>query len=177
MEALKLFQEYMGTGLIMIWFLVSLLYLWVTEKRKHIRILFVYVPLVLLLVFFNPLVAKIISGLADGEIYYRILWLLPVTPVVAFTAVSLCGKLRGYLKYVGIMAALILFMLSGSLIYRNPYFQKAENVYHVPQSVVDICDAIEVPGREVMAVFPESFCSMSASTAIWCVCLMAVILS
>ena len=113
MEALKLFQEYMGTGLIMIWFLVSLLYLWVTEKRKHIRILFVYVPLVLLLVFFNPLVAKIISGLADGEIYYRILWLLPVTPVVAFTAVS-----------------------------------------HVPQSVVDICDAIEVPGREVMAVFP-----------------------
>ncbi len=154
MEALKLFQEYMGTGLIMIWFLVSLLYLWMTEKRKHIRILFVYVPLVLLLVFFNPLVAKIISGLADGEIYYRILWLLPVTPVVAFTAVSLCGKLRGYLKYVGITVALILFMLSGSLIYRNPYFQKAENVYHVPQSVVDICDAIEVPGREVMAVFP-----------------------
>ena len=34
MEALKLFQEYMGTGLIMIWFLVSLLYLWVTEKRN-----------------------------------------------------------------------------------------------------------------------------------------------
>ena len=93
MEALKLFQEYMGTGLIMIWFLVSLLYLWVTEKRKYIRILFVYVPLVLLLVFFNPVVAKIISGLADGEIYYRILWLLPVTPVVAFTAVSLCGCL------------------------------------------------------------------------------------
>lgn len=177
MEALKLFQEYMGTGLIMIWFLVSLLYLWVTEKRKHIRILFVYVPLVLLLVFFNPLVAKIISGLADGEIYYRILWLLPVTPVVAFTAVSLCGKLRGYLKYVGITAALILFMLSGSLIYRNPYFQKAENVYHVPQSVVDICDAIEVPGREVMAVFPGEFCSMSASTAIWYACLMAAILS
>ena len=24
-----------------------------------------------------------------------------MTPVVAFTAVSLCGKLRGYLKYVG----------------------------------------------------------------------------
>ena len=45
MEALKLFQEYMGTGLIMIWFLVSLLYLWVTEKRKYIRILFVYVKI------------------------------------------------------------------------------------------------------------------------------------
>ena len=154
MEALKLFQEYMGTGLIMIWFLISLLYLWLTEKRKHIRVMFLYVPLVLLFVFFTPLVAKLVSGLADGEIYYRILWLLPVTPVIACAAVDFCGKLVGYRKYVGITAALILFMLSGSLIYRNPYFQKAENVYHVPTSVVDICDAIEVPGREVMAVFP-----------------------
>ena len=75
MDALKLFQEYMGTGLIVLWFLVSLLYLWLTEKRKYIRVMFLYVPLVLLLVFFNPLVAKIVSQMADGEIYYRILWL------------------------------------------------------------------------------------------------------
>ena len=60
MDALKLFQEYMGTGLIVLWFLVSLLYLWLTEKRKYIRVMFLYVPLVLLLVFFNPLVAKIV---------------------------------------------------------------------------------------------------------------------
>lgn len=154
MEALKLFQEYMGTGLIMIWFLVSLLYLWLTEKKKHIRVMFLYVPLLLLLVFFNPLVARIISRMADGEIYYRILWLLPVTPVIAFGTVRFCGKLAGWKRYVGITAGILLFMMSGSLIYRNPYFQKAENVYHVPQSVVDICDAIEVPGREVMAAFP-----------------------
>ena len=95
MEALKLFQEYMGTGLIMIWFLISLLYLWLTEKRKHIRVMFLYVPLLLLFVFFNPLVAKLVSGLADGEIYYRILWLLPVTPVIAYAAVDFCGKLVG----------------------------------------------------------------------------------
>ena len=67
MDALKLFQEYMGTGLIVLWFLVSLLYLWLTEKRKYIRVMFLYVPLVLLLVFFNPLVAKIVSQMADGE--------------------------------------------------------------------------------------------------------------
>lgn len=154
MEALKLFQEYMGTGLIMIWFLVSLLYLWLTEKRKHIRVMFLYVPFVLLLVFFNPLVAKVVSSMADGEIYYRILWLLPVTPVTAFGTVSFCGKLSGRKKYVGITVGLVVFMVSGSLIYRNPFFQRAENAYHVPQSVVDICDAIEVPGREVMAAFP-----------------------
>ena len=35
MDALKLFQEYMVTGLIVLWFLVSLLYLWITEKIKY----------------------------------------------------------------------------------------------------------------------------------------------
>lgn len=154
MDALKLFQEYMGTGLIVIWFLISLLYLWLTEKRKHIRVMLLYVPLLLLLIFFNPLVARVISHMADGEIYYRILWLLPVTPVTAFGTVSFCGQLAGRKKYVGITAAVVLFMVSGSLIYRNLFFQRAENVYHVPESVADICDAIEVPGREVMAAFP-----------------------
>ena len=45
-------------------------------------------------------------------------------------------------------------LLSGSLIYKNENFRKADNLYHIPQTVVDICDAIEVEGREVMAVFP-----------------------
>ena len=115
MDALKLFQEYMGTGLIVLWFLVSLLYLWLTEKRKYIRVMFLYVPLVLLLVFFNPLVAKIVSQMADGEIYYRILWLLPVTPVIAFGTVQLCGKLAGRKRYGGITLAIVLFTISGSL--------------------------------------------------------------
>ena len=44
--------------------------------------------------------------------------------------------------------------VSGSLIYSSPLFSKAENLYHVPDSVVHICDAINVPGREVMAAFP-----------------------
>ena len=56
---------------------------------------------------------------------------------------------------MGITAAIVVFVVSGGLIYRNPFFQRAENAYHVPQSVVDICDAIEVPGREVMAAFPR----------------------
>ena len=43
-------------------------------------------------------------------------------------------------------------MLSGSLVYTSPHFSRAENLYHVPQPVVDICDAISEPG--VKAAFP-----------------------
>ena len=153
-QALNLLQEYMGTGLIVSMFLISLIYLWIVEKRKPVRILFIYVPVILLLVFFNPLFAKLVYRVADDEIYYRILWLLPMTIVTAFAIVDVFGKLEGVKKAAfGVVSALVV-MISGSFIYNNPYFERAENLYHVPQTVVDICDAIEVEGREVKAVFP-----------------------
>lgn len=153
-EVSLLFREYMGTGLIVVWFVISVIYLLAVEKRKQIRILFLYTPILLLLLYFNPLFARLVYGLAGDEIYYRILWLLPITVVNAYAAAVLYGRARGKWKAAaaGFLAGLI--MISGSYIYHNPYFSKAENQYHVPQSVVDICDAIKVEGREVMAVFP-----------------------
>lgn len=149
-----LFREYMGAGLIMIFYLVSLIYLWMREKRKFVRILFVYVPVVLLLLFFNPLFAKILYGLLGDEIYYRMLWLLPVTVTVAYTAASIYGSLSDRNRATFALAAAAGIAVSGSFIYNNQYFQKAENIYHVPDSVVHICDAIAVPGREIQAAFP-----------------------
>lgn len=151
---MDLFREYMGTGLIVMLFLISLIYLWVKEERKYVRILFVYVPMILLLLFFNPLFAGLMYRLADDEIYYRILWLLPITVTVAFAAVTLYGRLSDKNRTVFALAAAAGIVFSGSYIYSNPYFGRAENLYHVPQSVVHICDAIIVPGREVQAAFP-----------------------
>ncbi len=172
-EAITLFREYMGTGLIVIWFILSMIYLWVNEKRKYIRILFLYMPLVLLLMYFNPLFAELVFRVVGDEIYYRIMWLLPVTIVNAYTCVCIYGQIAqsepssGQRERTGVgewkrklppaLAAVCMggvIVVSGSYIYANPFFHKAENLYHVPDSVVHICDMIRVPGREVMAVFP-----------------------
>lgn len=45
-------------------------------------------------------------------------------------------------------------MVSGSLVYQSPHFRQAQNVYHVPQAVVEICDAIQSGDTPVKAVFP-----------------------
>ncbi|MCM1063936.1 MAG: hypothetical protein NC420_05565 [Eubacterium sp.] len=150
----NLFWEYMGTGLVVILYLLSLIWLWVKEERKYVRILFVYVPVTLLALFFNPLFAKVVYRLAGDEIYYRILWLLPITVTIAFAAASVYGRLSDKSRIVFALAVAAGIVMSGSYIYNNPHFQKAENLYHMPDSVVHICDAIAVPGREVQAVFP-----------------------
>lgn len=157
-DAVELFRNFMGTGMIVIWFLLAVIYLFVNEKRKYVRILFVYMPVTLLLFYFNPLFAKLMFELLGDEIYYRLLWLLPITPVIAYTCVCICVKVRES-RGKGTAGVLTLCMavmvaVSGSFIYSNQFFYKAENQYHMPDSVVHICDAIIVPGREVMAVFP-----------------------
>lgn len=153
-DVISLFREYMGTGLLVGWFLLAVIYLLIKEKRKQIRILFVYVPIILLFLFFNPLFAQIVYGFVGDEIYYRILWLLPITVVIAYAAIQLYGNLKGKYRITFAAACSVLIMISGSYIYNNPHFHKAENRYHIPQTVVDICDAIEVEGREVLAIFP-----------------------
>ena len=45
-------------------------------------------------------------------------------------------------------------MVSGDFIYNNWRYSKAENIYHVPECVVQICDLMHIEGREVMALFP-----------------------
>lgn len=148
------FQNYMGTGLTMIWFLAALIYLFLCEKRKDRRILFVYVPVILLVLFFNPLFVRMVFAAMGGEVYFRVCWTLPVIAVTAYAAVTIWEKLSGARQAFFAVAAVVLIALSGKPVYENSLYSAAENPYHVPDSVVHLCDAIVMPGREVMAVFP-----------------------
>ena len=154
-SALELFGSYMGTGLITVFFFAMVIYLYCVETDKEKRILFVYMPTGLLLIYFNPLFCNLVYGIIGDEIYYRILWLMPVTIVLSYGIVKLYRRYQGRCRWLVLILLAIGVMLSGKLIYTNENFKKAENEYHIPQTVVEICDAITVEGREVMAVFPK----------------------
>lgn len=154
-DVIRIFQRYMGTGFVMIWFVAALIYLLVNEEQKSKRIVLVYMPIIMLALYFNPLFACVFCKIVGSEIYFRICWLMPVIIVIAYAAVRICSRLAGRKQFFFAAAAMALIALSGRLVYSNPLYSRAENIYHVPDSVVHICDAIVVPGREVMAVFPS----------------------
>lgn len=147
----------MGSGLIIILFFLAVLYLYIKEKRKPYRVMFVYAPTVLFFFFFNPWFYKAFCNALEGEIYFRMFWLLPVLPVIAFTCTQICGRLKRDTRVKFGIASVCVLMASGRLVYLNPLFSRAENVYHVPQEVVEICDAVKVEGREIMVAFPDEF--------------------
>lgn len=139
----------------MIWFLAALIYLFINEKQKPKRIILVYMPVIMLVLYFNPLFAAAFCKMVGSEIYFRICWLMPVIVVISYAAVCICSRLKGKKQFLFTAAVMALIAVSGKLVYSNPLYGRAENVYHVPDSVVHICDAIVMPGREVMAVFPS----------------------
>lgn len=151
------FQKYGGSGLMLCWFIVAWIYLLIKEKKESNRILFVYAPAIMLIIFFNPLFYGIFGQMSEEDIYFRFLWLVPITMVVGYAIVKICNTLAGSKRTVFMIIAVIMLGISGKIVYTHPLFTRAENQYHVPQKVVNICDAIIVDGREVMAAFPAEF--------------------
>ena len=95
MGAFEVFHRYMGTGLIMIWYLICLIFLYLKEERKQMRVMILYLPLLVLLLFFNPLFYYFYDRFMGGETSFRVLWLLPVTVTLAATAADLVRRAEG----------------------------------------------------------------------------------
>lgn len=153
-KIVTLYHNYAGSGLVLGFYVLSLIYLFAAEKRKNVRIFLLYVPLAMLILFFNPLFEEAVYAFLGDEIYYRLLWLLPVVVTIAYAAVMLIRSQSPRTGRIVLAAVLCMIVLGGKFIYQNPYFSRAENIYHMPKEVVHICDAIRVEGREVKAAFP-----------------------
>ena len=156
-DILLMIKNYTGTGFITILFVMCLSYLAVKEDDRIKRILFIYIPVIVLAFFLCPVSYLVYGRISESVTYYRLLWLVPVTPVIAYTAVKLSTSLNGIRQDICIALIAVLIAVSGRLMYSDMYMIKASNIYHMPDAVVHICDAIHVEGREVRALMPYEF--------------------
>jgi len=163
-EITTTFKDYSGSSIIMLLFVVSLIYLYFSEEDKGKRSILIYGSICLLVLFFCPILAYLVMNVIfnDNEVYYRMLWLLPVNTVVAYSGVKLINTCKGNIKKILLGTLFILIIgTNGSYVYSNPTFLKAENSYHLPDEVIEVCDAIlpKEEGKWVCAVFPKEMIS------------------
>lgn len=161
MESVVIFKNYAGGRYLMVLFLAALVFLLWKEKNRTRRAIFVYMPLSLLLLFFFPIFRKVFVRLMGaGDTYYRVLWLIPMGIIIAYAAILLTGMI--YEKWgkaaglAGMAVCAAAVMLCGKYVYASQYMSPAENAYHLPQKVIDICDLItpEEGEERIWAVFP-----------------------
>lgn len=148
----SILYEYEGGHLLLLLYLVCLVYLFCKEKSKDRRILFVYLPLLLLTAFFLPPVFAIYSKIDSARTYYRLLWMLPASMTIVYSSLKLfSSNLR-----MGLVVICGVIVLSGDYVYANENILKAENRLHLPQMILDISDYLmnETGGEQTMAAMP-----------------------
>ena len=80
---LDAWQKYWGNGFYEYLLAVAGLYFLIFGRKKQkAKELLLYVAVVLI-IFFCPVTAWIIQKCVGGSVYWRVLWILPMTPLIA----------------------------------------------------------------------------------------------
>ena len=159
MECWVALKLYFGNPLLAILLVASAIYIIVTEKDWKKKILLGILPIVILAGFLFP-VTKIVyvAAFDESDTYYRVLWLVPMYMVIGYAVCKLVFSFGSKMKQrIALVIALVVVVLSGHLVYLNQYMSVAQNLYHIPQHVIDICDVIAPADGEarVRAAFPS----------------------
>lgn len=135
-------------------FLTALVFLWRTEKDRKLRVVLLYLVTALGAVFLCPLYAWVGMKI-DEDIYYRVLWSLPIGLIVCYSAVKLMAHFRAAVSRALVFGlAVLVIVMNGSLVYTNSFHIRSVNAYHIPQQVIDVADALRLDNYKPIAVLP-----------------------
>lgn len=146
---------YNNNRFFIILFLVSLVFLWITEKDKKIRLILVYFVTAITVIFLCPLYAWI-GMKVDEQIYYRVFWSIPVGILVCYSAVRAMTHFKRMIsRILVVILTVIVICLNGKCVYTNTLHFKSVNAYHMPQVVIDVADALKMEKYKPIAVLPS----------------------
>lgn len=161
--SINLFKLYAGNGVLMGLYLAAWIIIVVLEKKKENKTAFAFSAWYLPLVLVNPLVGAALERLnMRPERVVRIYWLLPVFFAIAYGGTLLVQRAEQKLRMGTLTAAIVVMGLVfvGNPIVTGENFIKAENIYKLPDGVIQIVDMINEDaagsGEERKAVMPMS---------------------
>ncbi len=109
------------------------------EERKKL-----FWPSVLvLLFFFNPVFYAVVGTRFLSGIYWRLLWMLPISFVIAYAITQIVYKIRGdVLRVLVIIAASACIIITGEREFSAETYTEKENDYEIAQAAIEISDIV-----------------------------------
>lgn len=142
-------EYYFSGGYYWILLMLAVVFCLCIRGRKH-RFLGWYTILYCVLVL-NPVSAVILSKLGLDGVYWRVFWMIPMGGLVAYALVKIIGIVnKKVLRGILVVVSVVIVICSGRLIYTSENFQLAENVYKIPDNVLEVSECLE-PGNAVLA--------------------------
>lgn len=179
---LSTWNSYWGDGIYQYLLLLSLLFLLFRRRRQRSTWQTVSYTILFLLIFFIPATAAIIQKCIGKDVYWRVLWLLPTTAVIALAAAELlsdigrflsartssrtesssasgCRKKLCWLCLIPVTALCAVFCVKGMMASDN--YVKVSNYQKVPEEVAHICNMVleHAQGETIKLAADEHVCS------------------
>lgn len=158
LDIIHLNNGFTGTGMYMALFFVTLLFLGFYARDKKYRKIIVYPELVLMFVVYIllPFVNRFVATIFDSDVGGRFSWVFMIPAVAALGCTFMVTGLehnqegenesdRKTVEKKQMLLVIILvpvIFLCGVFQITDYRFQKAENLYKLPQSLIDISDTI-----------------------------------
>lgn len=138
-----IWNRYWGNGVIQYLLLLSVIYLLLRRRKESdIRQIFPYLLTVLIL-FVCPVTAKIIQKCIGADVYWRVLWLLPATPVISLACTELLHKKNSrVLRFALVALCAVLIVLGTGNLLRSGEYTRVGNYQKVPNEVANICSMV-----------------------------------
>ena len=160
--AKQAFIQYVGNGYqIYLLGIVILLMLYFGFKDKINKLFMVYL-IVFVIVFFCPITAKIIMDYCVGRsVYWRMMWVLPVTILLAYYFTRLVTERKKEISKVLLTIAIVVLLANaGGNVLSSLSFSNILDISKVPGPVGELCafiqnDADQKEDEEIYAVFPN----------------------
>ncbi len=136
--------------------LVGLLLLW---RRRTAAAVTLY-TLIVMVIIYCPLTAKFLMGFMEGDVYWRMFWLLPIIPVLALAMVEFVPlvvsaahrlfkadeKKSGLVSVLAVLLVLAIYGCllfgGGRFVYQDGNVTWASNPEKLPDEVIDIIEAV-----------------------------------
>jgi hypothetical protein len=107
----------------------------------------------------NPFAGSFfLSKDAFSPVYWRLFWLLPIYPAIAYAASDILSGINNLWEYIFTTVVFcFVFSFPGKLMFSKEQFDLPQNVYRLPQSVISISNYIEkdAHGESVKIMIPE----------------------
>lgn len=137
-------NNYWGESQVMWLFLAAVAFLFVfRRKKKSIKYLLLYTVAALIL-FFCPISAIIIQKCIGELVYWRVLWLVPVFPVIAVAMTEILKERKGRIaEYFLMFLWVATIALCGKGIFQAGNYKFVHNYQQVPDEVAAICEMVK----------------------------------
>ena len=160
------FRDYLSSVVFIHWgnspfqffFYLGILLVLLLEKRREVRVVLGWLPLLFLLVIYNPLFGQVLSRVIPSKSWAylsRLFTFVPLFYVVAHGAVLLLSRLKDGAKFLCVCLLGAVIALSGESVYHQYWMRPAANAEKAQTDAVEMVDLLRSQGENLCVAAPQ----------------------